>query len=286
MFGYVQINQPELKMKDYDKYRSYYCGLCYTLKSRYGRDGQLLLNYDMTFLTLLLDSLYECASEESKRRCIVHPVTRHMETISEPTEYAADMTILLAYQKAVDDWKDERSYPKRALALLLHKDYKRLRERYPRQAKTLERCVKELSRAESQQSMDIDYVSGLTGQFLGEIFAWKDDIWAEDLKELGFYLGKFIYLMDAYDDLEQDNKKNRYNILTKLEAGNDTEFFDDVVRSMLEDTMARCARAFERLPIIRNADIARNILYSGVWLKCAAVLKQRQIKRQNVGKEK
>ncbi len=286
MFGYVQINQPELKMKDYDLYRSYYCGLCHTLKNRYGRDGQLLLNYDMTFLAMVLDGLYEFETEKARHRCITHPFAPHGETVSEASEYAADMTVLLAYQKAVDDWKDDKSQVRRLQALLLRLDYKRLRARYARQAKTLERCVKELSEAEKRGETDIDYVSGLTGQFLAEMFACRDDIWQADLRELGFYLGKFIYIMDAYDDLEKDIKSGSYNLLKPLSEASPDEHFDDAVQVLLEDMMAKSAAAFERLPILRNADIDRNILYSGVWVKCAAVKQKRQLKLHSKQEEK
>ena len=109
MFGYITVNQQELKIREYDMYRSYYCGLCHALKKRYGRIGQLLLNYDMTFAAMILSSLYEPETEENKRRCIPHPVLPHMERTNEAVGYAADMTVLLAYQKAEDDWHDDRN---------------------------------------------------------------------------------------------------------------------------------------------------------------------------------
>ncbi len=280
MFGYIQIHQSELKMKDYDKYRSFYCGLCHILKQRYGRKGQMLLNYDMTFLAILLDGLYEEKQQESRCRCVAHPVVAHRETVTdEITLYAADMTVMLAYQKALDDWRDEKKPSARALMLMLGKDYRTLRSTYPRQAHMLEKCVRQLSVYEREGDRDIDRVSGLTGKFLGEMFVWKEDIWQEDLRNMGFFLGKFIYLMDAYDDLEKDKKKHRYNILKDMEIDADAAF-DERVRSMLEDMMSPAARAFEHLPVIRNADMLRNILYSGVWVKCAAVKERRQQKRK------
>ena len=76
MFGYVVMNKPEMKFKDYDLYRSFYCGLCHELKDRYGFSGQLSLTYDMTFVVILLSALYEPDTEEGARRCIVHPARR------------------------------------------------------------------------------------------------------------------------------------------------------------------------------------------------------------------
>lgn len=109
MFGYICINQPELKVKDYEAYRGYYCGLCHELKKRYGRIGQMLLSYDMTFLVILLTGLYEPEESREYHRCIPHPVRKHMQIQNEITGYAADMNVLLSYRKALDDWKDEGS---------------------------------------------------------------------------------------------------------------------------------------------------------------------------------
>ncbi len=279
MFGYVTVNPQELKVKDYTIYRSYYCGLCHTLKSRYGRKGQMLLNYDMTFLSILLTGLYEPAEEERKGRCIPHPAVSHKEIESEITEYAADMTVLLAYQKAVDDWHDDHSHPKRALACMLYKDYKKIRSRYPRQAKTLERCVRELSEAERAGNTDVDYVAGLTGQFLAEMFVWKDDIWQEDLRQLGFFLGKFIYLVDAFDDMEADRKAGSYNLFLKFQEEN-PDGFEQQAENLLVELMSYSARSFERLPILKRADILRNVLYSGVWMKYAQVRDKRAGKKE------
>ena len=302
MFGYIQINQQELKIKDYNKYRSYYCGLCHTLKSRYGRTGQMLLNYDMTFLAVLLTGLYECRENESKARCVPHPVSAHTQISNEAVEYAADMTVLLGYQKALDDWKDEHSHPKRLLAMRLYPCYRELRRRYPRQAKTLEECIRKLSAAEKEASggnrplkegqqtqkdtdlsrvwIRIDELSALTGKFLGEIFVWKEDVWQEDLRQMGFYLGKFIYLADACTDLEKDRKKGLPNPLKEIPGEDGSDGSDEKIREMLEDMMLRSARAFERLPVLMHAELLRNVLYSGVWIKVTARGLHRQESRK------
>ena len=109
MFGYVTANEPELKMKEYYKYKAYYCGLCRTLKQKYGFLGQLTLTYDMTFLVMLLTSLYECETKREAHRCKVHPVKKQQMLMNEFSEYAADMNIILVYHHLVDDWKDEGS---------------------------------------------------------------------------------------------------------------------------------------------------------------------------------
>ena len=107
MFGYVTINKPEIRFKDYDMYRSYYCGLCRSLNSGYGFSARMTLNYDMAFLVILLTGLYDTEEEvRQERRCFVHPFRKHTERRNEFTEYAADMNLLLFYYKClVHQWK-------------------------------------------------------------------------------------------------------------------------------------------------------------------------------------
>ena len=270
MFGYIYVNEQELKLKEYAEYRGFYCGLCHNLHIRYGRIAQLMLNYDLTFLAILLTGLYEPREEISYRRCILHPVTKHMYVENEAVRYAADMCVMLSWQKLADDWRDERKYPQFAMAAVLKKDYARLRKEYPRQAKALERNIRLLSEAEKSGRKDIDYVAGLTGNFLAEIFAWKEDEWQDDLRAMGFYLGKFIYLMDALEDIEKDKKKGNYNLFSDF-GDVWEESAEQKMRELLAGMMAEASRAFERLPVIEHASIIRNILYSGVWCRYAAM---------------
>ncbi len=279
MFGYIYVNEQELKLKEYTAYRSFYCGLCRNLHLRYGRTAQMMLNYDLTFLALLLTGLYEPQTKQEMRRCVPHPAHRHQMSSNAAVDYAADMCVLLSWQKLQDDWEDERRPLRRAAAARLHPAYRKLAEAYPRQAKALEENIRALHEAEQNGLRDIDAVAGLTGQFLAEIFVWKEDVWAEDLRTMGFYLGKFIYLMDALEDREKDAKRGNYNLFSQdgVIWGTDRE---KEIEAILTDMMADAARAFERLPVIEHAEIIRNILYSGVWCKYAALRAQAQRKNE------
>ena len=108
MFGYIVMNKPEIKFKDFDLYRSFYCGLCRELKSKYGISGQISLTYDMTFVVILLSALHEPHTQKGSTRCIIHPVCKQPVRRNTVTEYAADMNVLLTYYKCRDDWEDEK----------------------------------------------------------------------------------------------------------------------------------------------------------------------------------
>ena len=264
MFGYVVMNKPEIKFKDFDMYRSFYCGLCRELKERYGLTGQITLTYDMTFVILLLSGLYEPPTKKGSTRCIVHPVRRQQVRKNAITEYAADMNIFLTYYKCKDDWNDERSIPGFAFGKLLEGKEKKSEKLWGKKVQTIVSCLDELSALEKENATDIDRVSGCFGRIMAEIFAYREDVWEPTLRRMGFYFGKFIYLLDAYDDVEEDVKKGNYNPFSKDYI---IKGFDDRVKNMLIMMMAETCREFEKLPIIKYTDILRNILYSGVWCR-------------------
>lgn len=211
MFGYIIVNKQEMKFKEFDLYQSYYCGFCQKLKQEYGRRGQLTLSYDMTFVILLLTSLYEPQTEQSACKCIAHPFEKHSTRINSFTEYAADMNLLLSYYKCLDDWQDEHKWNKKLMADALKGRCGQIAEKYAHKAEIIRQMLAGIQDCERQNITDIDRVSGYFGEIMSEILAWKEDEWAGELRRMGFFLGKFIYLMDAYEDLEKDREKKNYN---------------------------------------------------------------------------
>lgn len=266
MFGYINVNKSELSEENQKIYQAYYCGLCQRLRTHCGKRGQILLSYDMTFLELLLTGLYEPEENERAFVCAIHPTKKQTALENEVSDYCAAVNLMLAYHNLMDDWKDEKKYSKVYMANMISKHYLKFAEQYPRQAKAIESYMENLSIYERQKESNIDLVAGLTGEMLGEVFAWKEDEWYQELKTLGFYMGKYIYLMDAYEDIDKDEKKDNYNPLRTLKKDNPKDF-ETLTRLMMTSMMSECAKSFERLPILLHADILRNILYSGVWTK-------------------
>ena len=265
MFGYVTIDKPELKIREFEVYHAYYCGLCHRLDALYGLRGRMTLTYDLTFLAMLLTGLYEPEEKEGQLRCIVHPLTKHAARVNRYTDYAAAMNVLLAYHKAADDWEDERGLKGLALKAALHDAAKRIETLYPKKTRLIEEKLKALREAEDAESTDLDMVSGIFGELMAGLFVVRDDLWKDALKNTGFYLGKFVYLMDAYEDLTEDLKKGRYNPLRALYRTRAD--FDDYMQELLTMMMSEAARSFEFLPIIQNVAILKNVLYAGVWTR-------------------
>lgn len=264
MFGYIVVHKPELKVREYETYRASYCGLCHSLKKQSGRIGQLTLSFDMTFLALLLTGLYEPETVTKSARCIAHPVEKHFYRENRYFDYAADMNVLLTYYKCLDDWQDERKLTACLFGQALKGNVKKLAERYERQSRCLRDNLAALSAYEKEKQYDIDKTAGFFGAIMAELFVYAEDEWADKLRRMGFFFGKFIYLMDAYEDIEEDLKQGRYNPLADLYK---KDTFEQECQQILKMMMAETSKVFEQLPILEDAEILRNILYAGVWTR-------------------
>lgn len=279
MFGYIIINKGEMKFKDYDTYHAFYCGLCRTLKSRYGIKGQMTLSFDMTFLLVLLSGLYEPETKSGVTKCAAHPLEKHPYFLNACSEYVADMNIILSYYKCLDDWHDEHKYSKLAYSKALQKAVNKIRDKYPDKFEAITKALLDIEACEKAQDMDIDKMAGYFGRVMEEIFAYRKDEWTETLRTMGFFLGKFIYLADAYEDLEKDQKEHNYNPLAERFG---RPGFEQECRRILTMMMAECCKRFEILPIIQYTEILRNILYSGVWYRFDLATEKRKQQKEKI----
>lgn len=283
MFGYVTVNQSELKYKEFDDYHKYYCGLCKVLKDRHGTKGQVSLSNDMTFLVILLTGLYEPKETDGSRKCVAHPFQKHEYIINECTEYVADMNVVLTYYKCMDDWQDERKIFRRLYAKLLLSGKNPLHAYYEDKIKGIINGLSNINRMEQAQSDDIDALSGEFGKIMSDICTMKQDEWKDEMAGLGYYLGKFIYILDAYDDIERDIKKHNFNPLISKLAETDNISEDswrklyEWCKEVLTMLAAESARYYEMLPIVEHTAILRNILYSGIWASFYRISEKRGI---------
>ena len=273
MFGYIITNAETLPKPRQERFRAMYCGLCRRLRQTYGLVGSMTLSYDMTFLALLLNALYEPGERTGQERCPTHPMKRHDYIDSPVLDYVADINLALAYYKLEDNWLDDKSLPSALEARLLKSAYAEVKARWPDKCAAIEGWLADIHAMESQALMQVDAPVNATGIMLGELFAYKErDVWTDLLREIGNGLGRFIYYMDAYDDLAEDVRKGRYNPLKSVSEQPD---YEALCRAALTDMVADATRAYEMLPIVQDADILSNVLYSGVWSRYAYLQKRR-----------
>jgi len=277
LFGYVIANWTELTDEQKLRYRSCYCGLCRRIKANFTSASRISLNYDMTFLLLLLNSLYEPPETAGETRCAAHWARPHADWYSDVTDYCAAVNVALACYNALDDWNDDRSLPRLALSRALRPGALSLERTCPRQAGAITSCLRELSALEASGKPDPDAACNCFGALMGEIFVWKDDRWAPTLRACGQALGRFVYMLDAVCDLERDRARGRYNPLSGLAAsGRGVRDFQDDLAVLIGESTA----AFEKLPLVQDAGLLRNILYSGVWTRYEQALAKESKKKE------
>ena len=183
MYGYVQVYRPDLRFREYEIYRSHYCGLCHTLQQRCNAISRLTLSYDFTFLSLLLDALYEPEADTHKQRCFCGIGKKTTVYHSAVLDYVADMHLFFAYLHCKDDWNDEHSIPHAMLAAGIKTAYHRICNAYPQKTAAILEHMQQLTALEQQQETQFALPAACFGRALAESFCMEQSdvicgIWA------------------------------------------------------------------------------------------------------------
>lgn len=259
MFGNITANFNDINEAEKSRYQELYCGLCHSIKERYGQVSRMGLSFDLTFFVLLLNSLYEPEEKSSSARCVAHPLESKKHSQSEYSDYAADLSVIFTYYKTLDDWHDDKKISARSYNQLLKGAFKKACEKRPLQAQAIKDALQEISVLEDSKVTSLDAAASVFGSLMGELFAYKNDTWAQGLKQFGMHLGRFIYLVDAAIDFEDDSKSGSYNPFVL----NDTD--PETIEMMLMTLMGMATSVFEKLPLVQDIHLLRSVLYSGVW---------------------
>lgn len=287
MFGYVIPNKNELKIREFEVYNSYYCAVCHSIRDRYGQIPRLLLTYDSVFLSMILSSPDEKPDDIHQFRCMTHPTkVRNISSRTDEIDYAADMMILLGYYNLRDDYEDEKSIIGLAGSAYLKRAFRKIQTMYPEKTELVGKYLKQLTEVEKKGSDIFDEAAEPFSLLMEEIFDYSGDAssgYSEELRKIGFHLGKWIYLADAFDDLEKDLKKNNYNPVLRqfgyAKGDFEGETIDDFkrrtnerIRLNLELYLANMGEQVKRLPLKKNKEIIENIVYLGLRGKTDEIL--------------
>ncbi len=274
MIGYIRIFKPELKYREFLVYNSYYCGICKALGDRYGLMYRNFINYDAVFVAILLDSAYGYQASFEKFRCILHPTKKKYRcSASDSINFAADLTVLLTRAKMQDNIIDDNDLISKLGQFLLAKGLIKSTERLEGIIDGIESELIKLHEFEQEKSSNIDQVSGCYGNIIRIILehgAIESEI-SEELGWIGFQLGKWVYLADAWSDIEKDVKKGSYNpLLHRFGYNNeDTEGFRKSIKErtgfLMFASLDEIAASFEQIDKKINSGIIKNILYEGLF---------------------
>lgn len=286
MFGYVTPFKMELKIKDYEIFKGYYCGLCIAIKNKYGNVPRLALSFDMTFLAVLLDSLEDTKSVFYKSSCIVHHIKKRIIHKTTPVlEYAAFCNTALTYFKLIDNVLDDSSLKSRLFSMLLKPYLNKSSNEFKTHIEYIENCLNNLYLIELNPSdKGIDEISHHFAHLTGYIMSsYKNDENKDILYNLGYNLGKWIYLIDAYDDLEKDMGQNKFNPINSIfnKGKENYKLFDSKIKDRMDYILVRsaqqCLENLKLLPLKKNQDILFNILQYGLMEKMDKVFKRSEL---------
>lgn len=263
----------ELKIKDFTCYRAYYCGLCKQLGQSYNQLTRLGLNYDLTFLALLLDSLEDADPDIQAGRCLKHAGSkRAMVKHNAAVRYSADMSVALTYEKLRDDWKDDHAVKALFAMVPYWFAMRQARRKHEGKIAFFRQKLSELSQKEAQQCANLDEIADCFAALMEEIFRVGGN---DNLSRMGYNIGRFIYILDAYDDMEEDRKKGRYNPVAAQYGDVPQEAIRQGVERSLTFTLAVAAEHYRSLDIKRNREILDNIVYLGLRAKMDTILNQK-----------
>lgn len=281
MFGYVTPYKMELKIKDYEMFKAYYCGLCISIKNNFSNLCRMTLNYDMTFLGILLDSLEYSKHKYVVTKCIAHPMKKKPKVIdNRALDYAAFCNVSLVYYKLLDDYNDDNSLSKKFISMYIKKFINKSKEDLSPILVNIEENIKKLSFLEkSEKIISIDELSDPFASLTAFIvsYYYKDENFYNELYDLGYNLGRWIYIIDAFDDLKEDMEKHKFNAINKAFNVENLPYEDLIIKegNRIEFNLIMSANstseALDKLPINKNKDLLFNILQLGLMNKIETI---------------
>jgi len=271
MFGYVIPVKCELKVKEFDQFRAAYCGLCHSLRDSYGLSARFILNYDFTFLAMLL-ATDQGEVQYTKRRCIARPFRRKTCCVGgQAFHQAAGMSIILAHWRlrdAVDDKGFLKGLPYRTVGACLSRAYRRAKKDFPAFDTHCREQLGKLRALEQENSDQLDQVADTFAQILP--YAVKEMANQSEeraLEELLYHIGRWIYIIDAYDDLAEDQASGNFNpLLTRfhLAEGKLSDIDKAWIRTTLNHSINRLTAAYNLKGETAWSGILENIIYLGL----------------------
>lgn len=279
MFGFIRPVKPELRVREVERFQCVYCGLCHAIRQEYGRLHTIFLSYDMTFLALVLTSLEETAPEVVRRRCGASPVRpKTVCTAGTGLLRAADLSVLLTYHKICDTLLDERGAKRlaaRVLRRMLRLGYEKARQHLPGEDAVMAACLDELHALEQARTPSLDRPADTFARLLAAMVPPDaDDDTARILRQMFYHTGRWVYLIDACADLEDDLKKNAYNPVA-LRFGLTEPSLAPVREDMeitLQRSLADIYNAFGLLTVQRDRELIENIICLGMPVVTRQVL--------------
>ncbi len=274
MFGYVTINKPELKIKEYEAYKGVYCTLCKEMGKEYGLLSRFLLSYDGAFYVMYKLGLSQDKINVSNSRCSFNPCKKCMKITCENNVYklACAITVILAYFKIVDNLYDSK-FLKRMLLYIIYPYFSliknKAKKKYPEIFEIVNNGMKEQFKTESESDVSLDKSAHPSGKILSELFS-LDEVGEnkEKSKQFGYQLGRVVYFLDAFDDYDKDIKTKSFNPFK-----NSNNLVDDATKSV-NMSIGALTEILKEQQLNEFTEIIENIVYDGLNLQLERIIEK------------
>lgn len=297
MLGYIVPDKAELKVREYEIYKGYYCGVCKRIGSAYGQLPRMLLSYDAAFLALMLAAVDDAPDAPAQEHCVMHHL-KYQTIIRNPAiSFAADAMLILARYKLQDDADDENRLPAKAGLTLLRKTNRDLDRKYPALSGSIRQQLADLSHLEADHCSSLDLAAESSAKIMelvlseGTASLYPDRPHLhETFAKIGYHVGKWVYLIDAADDIEKDLEEGTYNpLLYRFGYDGERETpqsfrarIDEMLRFNLFQYLAVIGECAAALDLKKNSGIIDNIIYFGLNRRTEEVLKRIPVKRRSM----
>ncbi len=266
VFGYIKVEKGDLLVKEYEAYKSIYCALCHQMGKDYSIFSRFVLSYDCTFYAMFLMSKYRTCTGFENKRCCVLPVKKcsYCKTDSDHLSKAAAFSVITVYYKLVDDIADSKGIKKlfyKFLKPIASRWRKKASKKYPQLDLAVKTMVEDQFKAEQSENCHLDMATHPTAQMLATVLELEaaDETEQRILHQIGYGLGRFIYLIDAADDFEKDREKGNFNPFNSYKENK-----LEIMKNNLSQSLAMTYEAYNLLELVDFKGILDNIILKGL----------------------
>ncbi len=284
MFGYVKTDLPNMFVKDTVLYKALYCGLCKSIGKLCGQNGRFTLNYDLAFLSAFVHNVVGVDVKVEKQRCVIHPISkRPVAVVDDISERIGALNVILAYYKLCDDVIDEgKGKIKRSFIV---SSYKKAKKAQPELDRIAKKGYEELRKYEVADCDSVDMAADPFATIMRDaVCELTGDKFSDAVGDLAYMLGKWVYLIDAIDDFDEDKKKKRYNVFinaypsclnkNELYSGHKSEL-EEIFGTLLCDL----AESSECIEYKFNHDLVDNVINKGLREQTKIIMESRKCKK-------
>lgn len=286
MLGYVKVNKPEMKIKEYETYKGIYCSLCKAMGKYFGAVSRLTLSYDITFLVISRLCFLGTVPCFEGGRCAFNPAKKcnYCKNSENELRYASAVSMMLFYFKVKDNIADGNIFKRLLMYLILpwaSLKYKKAKKMYEDVASTIAECMHLQAQIEAKGTDITDEAAHQSAHALGKILSYDMDDKDGSIYYFGYGIGKWVYLIDAADDIEKDLISGSYNVFVNkydLQKGEDIKS----IKADVEGTMNMCggffSSAYEKIENKTMTPIMENIIFDGMYKTLDNVLNKEKSK--------